>query len=158
MNIFVDREDMEERYCEQLYQDYLVEQNRELQQRINKAIEYLEQEPVIEINGEFRNIYSEDDNRLLKILKESEYITAKEMFEELGYEYKLIDNTSIQCEDVILYTHKKQKLCIQFNLFSRIVVYKIKNNMQEYENIVLIITKELIQAINKQIEELEWNK
>ena len=44
-------------------------ENEELQQRIDKAIDYLEQPPVIEINGEFRNIYSEDDDKLLKILK-----------------------------------------------------------------------------------------
>ena len=40
MNIFIDTQDMKERYGEQLYQDYLVEQNKNLQQRINKAIEY----------------------------------------------------------------------------------------------------------------------
>lgn len=38
MNIFIDTEDMEERYGEQLYQDYLVEQNKDLQQRIDKAL------------------------------------------------------------------------------------------------------------------------
>lgn len=40
MNIFIDTEDMEERYGEQLYQDYLVEQNKYLQQIIDKAIEH----------------------------------------------------------------------------------------------------------------------
>ena len=84
-------------------------------------------------------------------------MTAKEMFEELGYEYELINNTKNNCEDVILYTHKKQELIIQFNLFSQIVVYQIKNTMQEYNKIAIFITKELIQAINKQIEELGWN-
>lgn len=42
---------------------------QKVKDRNDKAIEYLEQEPVIEINGEFRNIYSEDDNKLLEILK-----------------------------------------------------------------------------------------
>lgn len=41
MNVFIDTQDMEERYGEQLYQDYLVELNKELQTRINKAIEYI---------------------------------------------------------------------------------------------------------------------
>ena len=39
--IFIDTQDMEERYGEQLYQDYLVEQNKDLQQRIDKATEYI---------------------------------------------------------------------------------------------------------------------
>lgn len=43
MNIFIDTEDMEERYGGQLYQDYLVEQNKNLQQIIDKTIEILEQ-------------------------------------------------------------------------------------------------------------------
>ena len=42
MNIFIDTQDMEERYGEQLYQDYLVEQNKDLQERIDKAKEYIE--------------------------------------------------------------------------------------------------------------------
>ena len=50
----------------------LEQENNKLKNKIDKAIDYLEQEPVIEINGEFRNIYSEDDDRLLKILKDSE--------------------------------------------------------------------------------------
>lgn len=83
---------------------------------------------------------------------------AKEMFEKLGYTYKLVDNTKIQCEDVILYSHKKQDLIIQFNLWSKIVVYKIKNTMQDYDKIAIFMTKELIKAINKQIEELRWEK
>lgn len=41
MNIFIDTEDMEERYCEQLYYDFLIEQNIDLQQRIDKAIEFI---------------------------------------------------------------------------------------------------------------------
>jgi hypothetical protein len=82
---------------------------------------------------------------------------AKEMFEALGYEYKFIDNKNNNCEDVVLYTHTTQELSIQFNLFSQTVVYQIKNTVQEYEKIVIFMTKELIQAINKQIEELGWN-
>ena len=82
--------------------------------------------------------------------------SVKEMFEELGYTYKLVDNTKIQCEGVIIYSHKTQDLIIQFNLWSKIVVYQIKNTMQGYDKIAIFITKELIRAINKQIEELGW--
>lgn len=41
--IFIDTQDMEERYGEQLYQDYLEEQNKNLKDRINKAIETFEE-------------------------------------------------------------------------------------------------------------------
>ena len=85
-------------------------------------------------------------------------MSAKEMFEELGYKYKYIDNKSINCEDVILYNHKELELVIQFNLFSKTVVYQTKNNMKEYDKIAIFMTKEFIKAINKQIEELGWNK
>lgn len=82
---------------------------------------------------------------------------AKEMFEELGYKYKIIDNTKNQCEDVILCSHKKQELTIQFNLFSKLVCFQIKNKFEGYDKVVMFITKELLKAINKQIEELGWN-
>ncbi len=84
-------------------------------------------------------------------------MTAKEMFEKLGYTYQYINNYKDNCEDVILYTHEKSGVIIQFNLFSQVVVYQIDNKFKEYKKIGLFITKELIQAINKQIEELEWN-
>ena len=37
--IFIDTEDMEERYAEGLYMDYLKEENKQLRDRIDKAIE-----------------------------------------------------------------------------------------------------------------------
>lgn len=40
--IFIDTQDMEERYAEGLYMDYLKEENQQLKDRINKAIERLE--------------------------------------------------------------------------------------------------------------------
>ena len=36
--IFIDTEDMEERYAESLYIDYLKEENKQLKDRIDKAI------------------------------------------------------------------------------------------------------------------------
>lgn len=41
--IFIDTQDMEERYGEQLYQDYLEEENKDLKQRIDETIKYIEQ-------------------------------------------------------------------------------------------------------------------
>lgn len=85
-------------------------------------------------------------------------MNAKEMFEELGYTYKYIDNKENNCEDVIIYTHNKTNGIIQFNLFSQCIVYQIKNTMKEYDKIAIFMTKELIKVINKQVEELGWNK
>ena len=81
---------------------------------------------------------------------------AKEMFERLGYEYKFINNEKNNCENVILYKHKENELAFQFNLISKIVVMQTKNKYKDYDIIGLFITKELIRAINKQVEELGW--
>ena len=40
--IFIDTEDMEERYAEGLYMDYLKEENKQLRDRIDKALEIIE--------------------------------------------------------------------------------------------------------------------
>lgn len=83
-------------------------------------------------------------------------MTAKEMFEELGYTYEFVDNKDINCEDIILYTHSKQDLTFQFNLLSELVCMQMKNKFKDYDKVGLFLTKELITAINKQIEELGW--
>ena len=79
-------------------------------------------------------------------------MTAKEMFEKLGYLYKFIDNKYNNCEDVILYEHTNNDLNIQFNLLSHLVVYQMKNTMQKYDKIAIFMTREINQAKNKQIE------
>lgn len=84
-------------------------------------------------------------------------MTAKDMFEGLNYTYSYIDNSKDNCENVIIYKNTYLNTIIQFNLFSEIIVYQIENKFKEYEKIGLFVTKELIQAINKQIEELGWN-
>ena len=64
MNIFIDTEDMEERHTEQLYQEYLEKENKELHNKIDKAIEYLKDRiQVLEVS------YSYDKN--------DEYLNAK---------------------------------------------------------------------------------
>ena len=64
---------------------------QKVKDRNDKAIEYLEQEPVIEINGELRNIYSEDDNKLLEILKGENQPISLEEFDE----YVIGDNEEL---------------------------------------------------------------
>jgi len=45
--ILIDESDIEERYKKGLYEDYLKEKINNLQQRIDKAIEYIENKEVI---------------------------------------------------------------------------------------------------------------
>lgn len=79
-------------------------------------------------------------------------MTAKEMFEKLGYEYKFVKGDC--CEDTIQYFNLYRTKIgnypilpnIQFNLIGKCIVI----------NDVKFICIELLQAINKQIEELGW--
>lgn len=68
--IFIDTQDMEERYGEQLYQEYLEKQNKDLQQRIDKAIEYIEKEGEhTDCSGEpIYYLDEEQEEELLEIL------------------------------------------------------------------------------------------
>ena len=69
-------------------------------------------------------------------------MSAKEMFEKLGYRYmKTLSN-----KEHIVYRHTKSKGEIIFNLI-------FKGIENDYA-----ITLEELQAINKQVEELGWNE
>lgn len=76
--------------------------------------------------------------------------TAKEMFEELGYEY--YEDDGFEC-----YKKGKRKLIepdyISFNRLER-EVFISKDNKNGNG---VIVDMKLLQAINKQIEELHWN-
>ena len=74
-------------------------------------------------------------------------MTAKEMFEKLGYE---LDDKP-RFGSTISYTKYCKDGCCRLN---DLVFYSSKNIMCEET----YITMELLQAINKQVEELEWNK
>ena len=80
--------------------------------------------------------------------------SAKEMFEELGYEYDYIQNKN--SEDTI--TYHKDNLHIQFNLISKLIVFQNDTSYIYYGIATFFINKDLLKAINKQIEELGWNK
>lgn len=84
-------------------------------------------------------------------------MTAKEMFEKLGYEYYYSKDKEGNVEDTIHYT-LKNKMKLQFNIESKIVVLTDLSNSEDvYINPTLFINKDLLKAINKQIEELGWN-
>lgn len=83
-------------------------------------------------------------------------MSAKEMFEELGYEYNNYGNHI----DYQIYKDKEISLVIDF----RLDIKKIWLTCEEYVNRDCIwvsndfeMTVELLQAINKQVEELHWN-
>ena len=95
--IFIDTQDMEERYGEQLYQDYLVEENKNLQQELTnlKAIEKEHQR----MNGELREEIKE-----LKEDKRQAYNQFYDMFyHQLGYKY---DFDSYDLKEI----HKLEKI------------------------------------------------
>ena len=71
--IFIDTQDIEERYGEQLYQDYLVEQNKDLKQE-NKQLK----DKLIEIN-EVINGYMPNVDAMCKAFDEIEFIISKEV-------------------------------------------------------------------------------
>ena len=83
-------------------------------------------------------------------------IDARYLFEKLHYTYSFIDNKLINAEDTIVYENTYLNVKIQFNLISKIIYYQFDNKFKEYDKIGLFITKELINAINMQIEELGW--
>ena len=86
-------------------------------------------------------------------------MSAKEMFEKMGWSYEYVkgdcSEDTIQCKDL---TRTMLLTCqndlknvlpnIQFNLISKcIVVYDL-----------MFINMNILNAINKQVEELGWNK
>ncbi len=81
-----------------------------------------------------------------------EQLEPKYMFEELGfeYEYKKVDN----CEDSIVY--HKDNLHIQFNLYSKGIVFQNDTSCMFYGRGIFFVNEKLLMVINKQVEELRW--
>ena len=77
---------------------------------------------------------------------------AKEMFEQLGYEYDYVQN--VNCEDTI--TYHKENLHVQFNLISKQVVLQNDTSHYFYNSATFFLDTKLLNAINKQIELLGW--
>ena len=78
--------------------------------------------------------------------------SAKEMFEELGYEL-VFEN-----EEVLRY-RKNKNLDVEFwKVYEKITGEKIRKyiKVSNIRNIPYFISVELLQAINKQVEELHW--
>lgn len=81
-------------------------------------------------------------------------MSAKEMFEELGYMYNEIPNG-------IDYTYKcfiSDTTHIRFNLINKSFAKYTSSDSPFTPVVVEHISIEELQAINKQIEELGWNK
>ena len=76
-------------------------------------------------------------------------MTAKEMFEKLGYEWK-------ETKDYIEYIKYYYKHWI-FKSKCMFRFYKLPiNNFDIFDEFGTIINQDLLQAINKQVEELGW--
>lgn len=81
-------------------------------------------------------------------------MSAKDMFEELGYDYDFVQNKN--SEDTI--TYHKDNLHIQFNLISKLIILQNDTSQMFYNSAVFMVNNNLLKAINKQVEELRWNK
>lgn len=78
-------------------------------------------------------------------------MTAKELFEELGYEY--YEDDGFNC-----YKKEKRRLIEpDYISFDRLEREVFMLNSSKNSNGVILDMK-LLQAINKQVEELGWNK
>ena len=77
-------------------------------------------------------------------------MTAKEMFAELGYEWQ-------ETNYYIQYTKYNWKHWI-FRSKTTICFWKLMKKFSVYDETPLDIDIDLLQAINKQIEELGWKK
>lgn len=75
---------------------------------------------------------------------------AREMFEKLGYEFNFdSDNFLLQpCISYFKYNDEEKKV-YSIRFWTKGKVYEIENNKQ--------LSLDLVQAINKQVEELGWN-
>jgi hypothetical protein len=77
-------------------------------------------------------------------------MSAKKMFEKLGYEYK---------EDDYFITYENDKLVKYVVLFSKeYMCVEITPTCNGNIHTFVRISEKLLQAINKQIEELGWDK
>jgi hypothetical protein len=74
--------------------------------------------------------------------------SAKDQFEELGYEYSKV-NEKIYWEQPAIFELGEPTPYVSFDLINQ----EWNTNIVEIEK-----DKKLIQAINKQVEELQWNK
>lgn len=77
-------------------------------------------------------------------------MSAKEMFEQLDFKWK-------ETKDVIEYSKSSFKH-FTFLQKEKIIFYKDDYFRQFYLDGVFNINENLLQAVNKQVEELNWNK
>ena len=75
-------------------------------------------------------------------------MTAKEMFEKLGYELFIMSNNEI------CYMSKNHEYYISFYLDDKV----IQCSENDAYNTSIAISIEELQAINKQVQELGWNE
>lgn len=76
-------------------------------------------------------------------------MNAKEMFEKIGYKYKKTKN--LYLENII---YEKGSKRILFRYDKKIIPYADYGDIED----ATLLTLEELQAINKQVEEMGWNK
>lgn len=84
--IFIDTEDMEERYAESLYIDYLKEENKQLKDKIDKTIEVIDTQMKLAEDG------AKDNLRIIKFYLIKGSCSMYDLTTEEDYKYKKGDN------------------------------------------------------------------
>lgn len=81
-------------------------------------------------------------------------MSAKEMFEKLGYEYHQYDSEEITCIKQDRQWRKIGTITICFDLINKELELGFKGEISG--NLPVFIKYQELQAINKQVEELGW--
>ena len=85
-------------------------------------------------------------------------MTAKELFEELGYKKEIDNKIHITYYNGNFENEQKCDKQITFDLESKSFIAYSPYELNDYEDCSIFINIDELQAINKQIEELGWNK
>lgn len=85
-------------------------------------------------------------------------MSAKEMFEKLGYKQEKDDKIHITYYNGNFENIQKCDKQITFDLESKSFIAYSPYELNDYEDCSIFINMKELQAINKQVEELGWNE
>ena len=83
-------------------------------------------------------------------------MSAKEMFEKIGYEYHCYDSEEVTYRKEDRQWRENGRILICFDLLNKEIELGFKGKTSG--NLPIFISLEELQAINKQVEELGWNE
>ena len=132
--------------------DLLTEQLEDYKSRCEKGIEYINKlyNLYYEQGINFEIMYKSQVDKLLNILQNGseEKMSAKEMFEKLGYDFEITEWQEFKPDYNYI---DKDGNVIYFDLEDKELCF-----MPAYKQMIIRQPLKFIQAINKQVEELGW--